>query len=341
MKKINYIKKGETISLVAPSFGCVIEPYITRLNMAIKNFKKMGFELDEGPNIFVAKCDTRSNTPKKCAKEIMDAFESDSKMIISVGGGETMCEILPYIDFDRINELPHKFYMGFSDNTNLTYTLTTICDLATIYGPCAGQFCFPLKYDTKDAFKLFTGKTKVTSGYPVFRKGSYDEFREKYPYKREPFDTKKITEVVSKDGYFNVNGILLGGCIDCLVNLCGTKYDKTVEYIEKYKDKGYIWFLECCDFNPLDLERALFHLKEAGWFKYAKGFIFGRPYHYDEVLLNTSFKKAIANIMKGIKLPYLLDADLGHLSPSMPIITGAYANVQFKRSNMVVKYLDI
>ena len=56
----------------------------------------------------------------------MDAYESDSSAIISVGGGEIMCEILPYIDFDKIAKLPHKFFMGFSDNTNLTYTLATI-----------------------------------------------------------------------------------------------------------------------------------------------------------------------------------------------------------------------
>lgn len=30
--------------------------------------------------------------------------------------------------------------MGFSDNTNLTFLLPTLCDTAAIYGPCAPAF---------------------------------------------------------------------------------------------------------------------------------------------------------------------------------------------------------
>ena len=122
MKEINYLKKGDKISLVAPSFGCTFEPYLTRLQIAIQNFKDDGFVIEEGENIYLANHPVRSNTARKCAKEFMKAYEGDSKAIISVGGGEIMCEILPYIDFKKISKLPHKFFMGFSDNTNLTYT---------------------------------------------------------------------------------------------------------------------------------------------------------------------------------------------------------------------------
>ena len=43
MKEIKYLKKGDTISLVAPSFGCTTEPYLTRLDVAISNLKDDGF----------------------------------------------------------------------------------------------------------------------------------------------------------------------------------------------------------------------------------------------------------------------------------------------------------
>ena len=36
----------------------------------------------------------------------MDAYKSDSSLILSVGGGELMNEILPFIDFKKIKELP-------------------------------------------------------------------------------------------------------------------------------------------------------------------------------------------------------------------------------------------
>lgn len=40
----------------------------------------------------------------------------------------------------------------------------------------------------------------------------------------------------------NMQGRLLGGCMDCLVNLLGTEFDKVKEFTEKYQDDGIIWF---------------------------------------------------------------------------------------------------
>lgn len=51
-----------------------------------------------------------------------------------------MCEVLDYVDFDRIRKAEPKWYMGYSDNTNLVFLLTTLCDTAAVYGPCAGSF---------------------------------------------------------------------------------------------------------------------------------------------------------------------------------------------------------
>ena len=104
MKEINYLKDGGKISLVAPSFGCTTEPYKTRLQVAINNFKKLGYEVDEGPNIFLAKHKARSNSAKKCAKEFMDAYLSDSDWVIAVGGGQIMCDILTCIDFKKLKK---------------------------------------------------------------------------------------------------------------------------------------------------------------------------------------------------------------------------------------------
>lgn len=45
-----------------------------------------------------------------------------------------MCEDLDYVDFERVKEADPKWYMGYSDNTNFTFLLTTLCDTASIYG---------------------------------------------------------------------------------------------------------------------------------------------------------------------------------------------------------------
>ena len=39
-----------------------------------------------------------------------------------------MCEILPYIDFEKIRNSEPKWFFGYSDNTNLIFLLATLCD---------------------------------------------------------------------------------------------------------------------------------------------------------------------------------------------------------------------
>lgn len=337
MKKINYLQKGDKISLIAPSFGCVTEPYKTRLEVAINNLKEDGFIIDEGENIFLAKHKVRSNTAKKCAKEFMRAYESDSSAIISVGGGEIMCEILPFVDFKKISKLPHKFFMGFSDNTNLTYTLATISEVPTIYGVNAAAFAFkPYEYDVKDSLDLLLDKTNFTYGYPFWER--YKTKNENNPLLKANYSEEKVIKVYPKQNELKIKGRLLGGCLDCLVNLCGTKYDHTKEYIEKYKDDGIIWFLEACDLNPIAIQRALFQLKEAGWFKYVKGFILGRPLCYKEKMFGVNHYQAFKEILSSLKVPLIMDADLGHYAPSMPIITGVVGEVEVKNNNILIKY---
>lgn len=332
MKEIQYLKKGDSISFVAPSFGCTTEPYKTRLKVAIKNLQTEGFKIEEGKNIYLAKDKLRSNTPRLCAKEFNEAYlNSSSKAIISVGGGETMCEILPYINFKRIKKAPFKFFMGFSDNTNLTFALATIADTPTVYGPCASAFAFkPFKYSTLDALYLLEGKKKSFNGYPCWDR--YPTKDENDPLKESNFSEKKTLRLFpNKD--IEIEGRLLGGNLDCLVNLCGTKFDCVKDYLEKYKNDGFIWFLEACDLNPVAIERALFQLKEAGWFKYAKGFILGRPLCYRKNFLGLTHYGAIKRSLGSLHLPLIMDADLGHFDPSMPIVTGVVAKVKADREN--------
>ena len=336
MKEINYLKEKGKISLVAPSFGCTTEPYKTRLEVAISNLKKMGFKVEEGPNIFLANSNCRSNSPKKCAKEFMDAYLGDSNAIISVGGGEVMNEILPYINFNKLKKAPHKFFMGFSDNTNLTYTLPTIAEIPTIYGPNACAFAFKPKYEVQDALDLLMNKTNSTLGYPSWcRYPTKDED----PLKEDEYTEEKVIKTYPRKDYLEMEGRLLGGCLDCLINLCGTTFDKTKEYIEKYKEDGIIWFLEACELNTLSIQRALFNLKHAGWFKYTKGFIIGRPLAcYKEKMFGISHYRAIKEHLKNYNVPILMDVDLGHFKPSMPIITGVKAKVEYNNKNIKITY---
>ena len=97
-----------------------------------EKFQKMGYGLDLGPNCYVAEGIGISNTPQACGKELTDYYCSvDNDILISCGGGEMMCETMNFVDFEKIKSAEPKWYMGYSDNTNFTFLLSTICDTAS------------------------------------------------------------------------------------------------------------------------------------------------------------------------------------------------------------------
>ena len=133
MRYPEFLKDGGRIGFIAPSFGCAIEPYRSDFEEALKWFERMGYKTVKGPNCFLDEGTGISSTPEKCAAEANDFFLNDrSDVIISCGGGELMCTILPHVDFDAISEAEPKWFMGYSDNTNLTFLLGTLCDTASV-----------------------------------------------------------------------------------------------------------------------------------------------------------------------------------------------------------------
>ena len=185
MKYGKFLEEGGTVGFVAPSFGCNIEPYRTGFEQAQKKLQKLGHNTWLGPNCYEGKGIGISNTPQLCGKELQEAYLSkESDVLISCGGGELMCEILDYVDFDRIKKADPKWYMGYSDNTNMTFLLTTLCDTASIYGPCAPAFGMnPWHPAIDDAYQVLTGKKHMLNGYDGWEKESLkDEEHPTEPY---------------------------------------------------------------------------------------------------------------------------------------------------------------
>ena len=327
------LQTGDRVALIAPSFGCTTEPYLTRLNAAIAMWKKHGHPIVEGKNVHRADGVACSAPGKDRAEEFMEAYASNAKLILSVGGGETMCEMLPYVDFEKIKAMPPKWFMGFSDNTNLTFLLTTHCDLVTIYGPCAPSF-FQKKWrlSESDAYRMLCGETHF-EGYP---KWSISRSKEEHPLWAYRLSQPKI--ITSHQYKGPMKGLFLGGCLDILEMLCGTKYDNVKSFISSHPE-GIVWYLEACDLNPLALRRAFFTLREAGWFENANGFLLGRMLSAREEVLGADRFNAAIDILGPLGKPILFDVDLGHLPPSLPFLNGARGEAKLEKGNLIIDYI--
>ncbi len=338
MKFPEFLQDGGTIGFAAPSFGCNTEPYRTAFDHSLEYWHGQGYRTVLGPNVYAGEGIGISNTPEKCGAELTEAYTSEeSDVLISCGGGELMCETMDHVDFDAIRAAKPKWFMGYSDNTNMGFLLTTLCDTASIYGPCAASFGMePWHASIEDAYALLRGEKLTETGYSHY---------EVEPFKSEdnPLAPYHVTEPrniaawspetglsgnAAQDGAvtLQMTGRLVGGCLDCLVNLCGTKFDEVQAFNERYADDGIIWFLEACDLNVYSIRRALWHLDRAGWFKHVKGFMIGRPLNGEEMFGLDKYR-AVVDMLGKYQVPILMDLDIGHVSPMMPIISGAMADV--------------
>ncbi len=347
MRYPKYLKKNGTIGFVAPSFGCSINPYYDAFNNAKNKFIYMGYSLDLGPNCYLGEGIGISNTPEKCGDELTSYYCSkENDVLLSCGGGELMCEILDFVDFDKIKKSSPKWYMGYSDNTNFTFLLTTLCDTASIYGPCAPSFGMNPWHDSlKDAINVISGNFYGNNNEVVVN--SYDLWEiESLKTPETPYVPYNLTRKTSIKKYIghnevadelNFNGRLLGGCMDCLKTLIGTRYDKVKEFCERYEDDGIIWFLESCELNLMDIRRTMWQMESAGWFSNVKGFIIGRPMRYGEEEFGINQYEAVLAVAGKYNVPIVMDADIGHLPPMMPIVTGSIGNVATKGDKLSLK----
>lgn len=348
MRYPKFLKEHGTIGFVAPSCGCAIEPYKTGFDNAQKKWREMGYQMQLGPNCYAGDGVGISSTPQACGQELTEGYcDKNSDILISCGGGELMCEILDHVDFGRIGKADPKWYMGYSDNTNFTFLLTTLCDTASIYGPCAGTFGMePWHESLSDAMALLRGEKLAMSGYDRWERESLKD--EEHPCVPYNLTEPSVIKYLLPDGRTNVDslviageradaadtpqidfsGRLLGGCVDCLVNLLGTGYDRVTDFAERYQSDGILWFLEACDINLMGIRRAMWQMEHAGWFRHCSGFLIGRP----RVGMNVSEfdideYQAVTETLRKYNVPILMDLDIGHISPMMPLICGSMARV--------------
>ncbi len=323
------LQKGDYIGVTATSDGFVEAVDLRRLDSAIGHFDRRGYPVILTDNVKKSNKGRSSDGPTR-AKEL-EQLLGDHRvgMIYAASGGDYLMEMLSYLDFNAIIDHP-KWLQGFSDNTSLLYIITTHCDIATLYGNNFSTFGMENWHSSLvDNLKLLEGRDLTQNSFDFFQDGYHpritglEEFvPEKQVHWKNIYPSGADTE---KELTFQ--GRALGGTLDVFLNLAGTRFDKTKEFISRYPEDNILWFFESYDLNSEALARGLWQLKEAGWFEHAAGFIFGRPVFF-EAHYDISYEEAVLTILGEMNLPIILDADIGHKPPQFTMINGAIACVK-------------
>ncbi len=330
-----FIKKGDKIGVTATSAGNGDELHLRILKFSEDAFAQKGYGVIETQNVRTD-YKLRSSSKEERAKQLMDLVEDKSiNAIITARGGEFLIEILPYVNFETIKSNP-KWIQGYSDTTGIGFCVTTLTDIATIYGENFGSFAMqPWHEALNKNLDLLEGKNFVQESFDLYQANWQEEIVGN--------ETWETTEKVSwknarGENEIKITGRLIGGCIDVLTKIVGTKFDRVKDFCNKYKNDGIIWFFDNCELSSEDMLRSLWQMKEAGWFNNIKGIVFGRTMTRKSNC-EISFEEAVLDATEELSIPIIFDADIGHLPPQMTLINGAIAKIESKDGKGKIEFV--
>ncbi|VYT61665.1 LD-carboxypeptidase [Clostridium tertium] len=332
-----HLKRGDKIATVSLSWGGAGDKEILwRYYQGKKRLQEeLGLEVVEMENTLKGS-EYLYNHPEKRAEDFMNAFKDESiKGIFSCIGGYESIRMLPFIDFDVIKRNP-KVFIGYSDTT-VSHMICLKAGLSSFYGPSIlsdfaeniSMFEYTIYWVNKVLFNTevigeIQSSNIWTSEYLPWEECNKDIRRK----------TKSHEGVKVLQGNGKVRGRLIGGCIEVLEMVKGTKI-----WPEENQWKDSILFLETSEDKPEPayFEYWLRNYGSQGILENVNGVIFGKPYdnkYYEEY--KNAIYKVIRDELKLKDLPILFNMNFGHTAPIMTIPYGALAEIDCENNKFSI-----
>lgn len=333
MIKYPLLKNGATIGITAPSSGVHSELH-DLLELSCHRMKMNGFHVICGDTVWMQ--DKAKSSPAKIRANEFNTMMSDEQidLIIPPWGGELLIEILEDIDFENLKT---KWILGYSDISVLLLAITLKTGIATAHG----TNLMDLRGEYTDKTTTMWQSVLSTRTHEFNVQHSSLKFQKEWQFNNSSPCVFHLTEdtywgVVSNTKV-NIQGRLLGGCIDVIRHLIGTPFGD-VEHFQKHVIHGdsIVWYLENCEMNTTDLRRSLVQMKLAGWFENCSGILFSRS-AANQPVENYTVIDVYQEISEELQIPIIYDVDCGHVPPQVTFINGAYAEIEVEDGKGTVK----
>ena len=56
------------------------------------------------------------------------------------------------------------------------------------------------------------------------------------------------------------------------------------------------------------------------------------------IIIYIDHRQALSSLLREFNVPIIMDLDIGHMSPMMPVVCGSMADVSFDGSNFTISY---
>jgi muramoyltetrapeptide carboxypeptidase len=304
------LKQGDTIALVTPG------SYITEQEKedSINNIQSLGFNVVYSDRL-MQKNGYFSAVDKERAVDLNEMFgRKDVQGIMCARGGYGCARILPYLDYDLIQNNP-KVLIGFSDVTAIQYAIYKNCGLITFHGP--------VSISTFSSFSVKNFENVLmnpTSELELVNSSTDNNYN--------LYGITVISEGIAE-------GELIGGNLSICVSLIGTDYD--IDYSDK------IIFLEEFLEEPYRIDRMLTQMLQAGKFEDAAGIALGVFKLCESNKTNPSFQVSFS-LMEVLKdrlgdlgIPVIYGLSFGHVADkfTLPFGVRAELNTETKKLKLL------
>lgn len=320
------LRPGDRVGVTAPSSG-VSETMRERLRVAVREVEARGYEvvvgtcMDGSGHISAPAADR--------AAELMSMLTDPAvRAVVPPWGGETAIDLVPLLDWDRLRDVEPTWLVGFSDISTLITPLTLLTGTATVHGNNLMDTPYRVPEGLVSWLDLVTAPagqrfTQIPPGR--HRTTGFDDFA-RFPDVREyTLDSPGTWVRLDADGPVEAEGRLVGGCIECLCNLAGTRYLDTTAFARDESPEGLLVYVEACEDNAFTVCRNLHGMRLAGFFDRANAILVGRTRAPGTASLTQH--EAVLDALGSLDVPIIADIECGHVPPHMPIVNGARGRV--------------
>ncbi len=320
------LRPGDRVGVTSPSSG-VPDALSARLEVAVHDIRARGYE------VVVGKCMDGSGhvsaSAADRASELMSMLTDPTiRAIVPPWGGETAIDLIPLLDWDRLREAEPTWVVGFSDMSTLMTPLTLLTGTATLHG----NNLMDTPYRVPEGLLSWLDIAAAPPGASFtqtppgrHRTVGYDDYAA-FPDVREyTLDTQGGWTRLDGTGDVDVEGRLIGGCVETLCNLAGTPCLDMPAFARDMAPDGLLLYVEVCDSDAFTVCRNLHGMRLAGFFEGANAILVGRTAAPDSPSLTQH--EAVLDALGSLNVPIIADVECGHVPPYMPIVNGAYGRV--------------
>lgn len=231
-----YLKKGDTIGIVAPSGYMPIE----KMQACIEILDSWGFSVKMGATTHSQSPNYFSGTDEERALDLQEMMDDKHiNAILCARGGYGVSRIIDQLSFKKFRKHP-KWIIGYSDITVLHAHLEANYQIASMHAPMANAF-----NDGETDNPYLRSFRETLEGKPAFYQCSPHHFNKKGKAK----------------------GVLVGGNLTLVAHLVGTPSD--------IETKGKILFLEDIGEYLYNIDRMFVQLKRNGKLDHLSGLVIG------------------------------------------------------------------